>query len=78
MNIKYQVRYLAHSHNLADQTCSTQNPIMNDVKSTSRELSKIIGASAKRLAQLPLHQDDHAPMLRPKCPTRWTVYDYEL
>ena len=46
---------------------------MNDTMTTIQEVSKIIGASAKRLAQFELHQEDDAPSLRPMCPTRWTV-----
>ena len=55
------------------QACTNQNAIMNDTMTTIQEISKLIGASAKRQAQFDLHQEDDAPSLRPMCPTRWTV-----
>ena len=70
------IKCLAHSLNLAVQTCTTDNRIMMDAMSSIQEVSKLIGASAKRLGQFELYQIElapDAPTVRPMCPTRWTV-----
>ena len=66
----------AHSLHLCLQECGRSCPCIRDPLGVATELTSLIRAPPKRLAQFQNLKDDlcpGSPGLEPICPTRWTV-----
>lgn len=72
----HYVHCLAHSLNLCLQDCGCNCRTIRESLALTTELTNLIRASPKRLAQFRYLQHQlapEAPQLKPLCPTRWTV-----
>jgi len=75
------VHCVAHSLNLCLQDCGQNCKVIQEALTVTAEISSIIRASPKCLAQFHHLQQElspGAPGIKPLCPTRWTVRTQSL